>query len=322
MSQSQTMPNFGGRPETQKNEDGSISFRVKSSQGSISMTQHQVFPGISLTYNDIHIPRNTCYLGEAHRNVIEIDHCRDGRLECCTSESSFYLAPGDLALHQLGSGAREDIFPTGHYHGITIQIDLDNSPECMACFLDDVDVEPTAIAKKFKLEENFFFAWRQLPSIEHIFSELYAVPLSIKKGYFKVKILELLLFLSGLEPDDTLLEQRKFSETQFILAKNVCSYLTEHINQRIPVQELSMQFGVPVSQINTSFKNVYGITIPNYMRGQRMQVAAKLLRQTDRTVLDIAGELGYENGSKFAKAFCSVMGVTPTQYRNSLYHKK
>ena len=35
----------------------------------------------------------------------------------------------------------------------------------------------------------------------------------------------------------------------------------------------------------------------------------------DRTVLDIAGQFGYDNGSKFAKAFRDVIGVRPAAYR-------
>ena len=42
-----------------------------------------------------------------------------------------------------------------------------------------------------------------------------------------------------------------------------------------------------------------------------------LLRQTDRTVLDIAGQFGYDNGSKFAKAFRDTVGMSPTEYRNA-----
>lgn len=47
-----------------------------------------------------------------------------------------------------------------------------------------------------------------------------------------------------------------------------------------------------------------------------MQVAALLLRQTECTVLEIAGKCGYDNGSKFAGAFKNVIGMTPNEYRN------
>ena len=52
-----------------------------------------------------------------------------------------------------------------------------------------------------------------------------------------------------------------------------------------------------------------------FLRAQKMHGAARLLRTGDRTVLDIAGQFGYDNASKFAKAFHSVIGVSPSAYR-------
>ena len=53
--------------------------------------------------------------------------------------------------------------------------------------LDEVDMEPAGLVEKFRLEEHHDIALRQLPDIEHIFSELYTVPESIRKGCHKVK---------------------------------------------------------------------------------------------------------------------------------------
>ena len=304
--------------EQYSQEDGSRRFHAASEEGEMEMTRYQVFPGISLIYNDVHMARNLFDVSFEKGNMFEIDHCREGRMECQVGKEYFYLAQGDISIHRLGEMVREEVFPTNHYHGITIQVDLEKCPKCLGCFLDDVDVEPAAIAEKFRLDENLYFALRQLPSIEHIFSELYSVPKTVKKGYLKVKVLELFLFLSGLEPEKERMEQRRFSEKQVKLAKRVNDFLMEHLEEHITVTQLSDQFGVSASTIKNSFSGVYGTSIHTYMRGQRMQAAAKLLKETDRTVLDIAGEFGYENGSKFADAFRSVMGVTPTRYRSGI----
>lgn len=275
-----------------------------------------VFPGISLQYHDLHVPHLVSHSEQTER-ILEIDHCRDGGMECRALGYTAYLTPGDLSLHW--HGIQEQRFPTGHYHGITIQIDLDHTPQCLTCLLEDVDVMPALLAEKFHLKEQFFFVLRQFPAMDHLFAALYAPPPTVRKGYCKVKLLELLLFLTALPPEEQ--PVRRFSQTQSILADNIHSYLLEHIDQHLPVQELAKQFHVSVSQINTVFHNVYGMSIAHYIRAQRMQIAAQFLRRTDRTVLDIAGQVGYENGSKFAKAFRTVMGVSPAQYRSGLCRK-
>ena len=52
-----------------------------------------------------------------------------------------------------------------------------------------------------------------------------------------------------------------------------------------------------------------------FLRAQKMHAAARLLRESNRTVLDIANQFGYDNASKFAKAFRAVIGVPPNSYR-------
>ena len=47
-------------------------------------------------------------------------------------------------------------------------------------------------------------------SIEHIFSELYSIKENRKPGYLKIKVLELLLFLSDLKGEDA------FNEMEYL----------------------------------------------------------------------------------------------------------
>ena len=78
---------------------------------------------------------------------------------------------------------------------------------------------------------------------------------------------------------------------------------------------LAARFGVSPSHLAASFRGVYGMTPAAFLRAGKMRGAAQLLRSTDRTVLDIAGQFGYDNASKFAKAFRNVIGVSPNAYR-------
>jgi AraC family transcriptional regulator len=46
-----------------------------------------------------------------------------------------------------------------------------------------------------------------------------------------------------------------------------------------------------------------------------MAEARRLLRETDRSMIDIGLEVGYGSVSHFASAFRREMGLTPTEYR-------
>ncbi len=274
------------------------------------LTVYPVFPGIELIYNDIHSDLRS-QLQNAGGGFFEINHCREGRMEVQSGSESFFLAPGDLSVSRLDTGMTVIHYPTGHYHGITVRIDTARSPDCLSCFMQDVNVRISTLAEKFCTDSPWFAA-RSSASIEHVFSELYHVPPEIRRGYFKVKILELLLFLSALPVE---VNRPSYSRAQVGLAQDISHYLLENTEERITVTDLSRRFGASPTMINTSFRGVFGMTPAAFLRAQKMHAAAGLLRQSDRTVLDIANQFGYDNASKFAKAFRDVIGVPPNSYR-------
>ena len=276
----------------------------------VVMTAYPVFPGIELIYNDVHA--ESCRMQrEGGGELVEIHHCREGRIEYRSGEESCFLAPGDLAVTRKDASWGPASFPTGHYHGITVTIDPAQAPACLSCIMQDVDVRIGELIEKF-CGRTAWFSARSSARIEHVFSELYNVPIEIRKGYFKVKILELLLFLSALPCTQT---QQSFTPSQVRLARTVGEYLLANTEGKLTVSELARRFSVSPSMINTSFRGVYGMSPAAFLRAQKMHAAADLLRTTERTVLDIAGQFGYDNGSKFAKAFRDVIGVPPNSYR-------
>lgn len=284
----------------------------------VSMTSYEVFPGITVIYNDIRAER---FSGRHYESgsVFEINHCRRGRIEYELAgdggDEFRYLAQGDLSI-SCGADFREDAyFPLRYYQGITVLIDTGQAPGCLSCFLDDVEVHPKLLMKKFD-NSGRGYVTRSNESIEHIFSELYSVPERIKKGYLKVKILELLLFLSAMEPEKTE-ETKMVSAAHAGLAKEVCRYLTDRMDQKITLDMLAAAFHVSATLIKTCFRDVYGVSVYSYIRTQKMEKAAVMLRETDLQVTEIAGELGYDNSSKFAKAFKDVKGVAPGRYRKN-----
>lgn len=110
----------------------------------------------------------------------------------------------------------------------------------------------------------------------------------------------------------------KASASQAELAQRVESYLKDHMQRHITTEQIAEHFGVSTTHVKTSFAKTFGISVQAYARRQKMDAAAELLEHTHRTVLDIAGQFGYANGSKFAAAFRRVKGVSPKEYRSGM----
>lgn len=283
--------------------------------GSYIVVSYDVFPGIELIYNDISLYEHDIQ-PEEDKTLLEIHHCRSGRMECRIGTDFFYLAPGDLSISLSDGAISHSSFPTGSYEGVTIRINGRDAPRCLSCLLADVNVRPDALREKFCAHGQCFVA-RSSAAVEHIFSELYSVPASIRKGYFKVKILELLLFLSAMELDSSALSERRISNTQVELAKSIGAYLSANMDRRITLEELSRTFHMSQTALKSCFRAVYGESVYSYIRTQKMQCAAADLRRSEMSIMEIAGRYGYDNGSKFAKAFRDTVGMSPTEYRNT-----
>lgn len=286
--------------------------RLNACGGEAVETRYSVFPGMELIYRDIHAHacrKQRDWSGER----LEIHHCLEGRVEYRQGQRYYYLSPGDLVVARSSSLPPTSRFPTGHYHGIVAVIDPEAAPACLSRILQDVEVRPAELIERL-CPGGAVFSARSSPRVKHVFSELYAVPEDIRKGYLKVKLLELLLFLSTLSPESAR-TTRGCTATQVVLAEQVRGQLLSQPDQTLTLSSLAQRFGVSAAQIKTSFTRVYGMSPAAYVRAQRMHGAAELLRQTDRTVLDIAGQFGYDNASKFAKAFRDVIGVSPREYR-------
>lgn len=287
--------------------------KLRNGQGDAVITSYQVFPGIELDFYSVHT--DSFFLGSEEKgDFMEICHCREGRMEQEREQGSVYIMPGDLSVLTRGQRLDRYSFPLCHYHGISICIDMDAAPECLSCFLEDVNVRPKELAKRLCGKEGCFIV-RSQDYIEHIFSELYSVPESCKKGYFKVKILELLLVLGSIDPAENRVSSQSLSKMQADLAREAAAYLAGNLDGKVTVTELTERFHVSQTHLQNAFKGVYGVPVSSYIRILKMQSAALRLIHTDTAVLDIAAEFGYSNAGKFASAFHRIMGETPGEYR-------
>lgn len=290
-------------------------FQIKNNTGEGIMTMYQVFPGVSISYNDYHMESFDSTF-HTSRNLFCIDHCREGRLEYETAEGAFsYVEAGDLKLDRRVTHQGHFEFPLVHYHGLMITFDMDQVGETLKEELKDFPVDIKALQKKY-CKENQPKVIHNAPAIEHIFKELYMVPSKIRIPYFKIKIFELLLYLDVFELPNEMEENPYFYKTQVEKIKSMQKMMTENLEKNYTQEALSKQFDIPLTPMKLCFKNVYGSPIHTYMRIYRMNYAAVLLKkESNLSVTDIAGRVGYDSPGKFSTVFKTIIGKSPLEYR-------
>lgn len=183
----------------QKDNDGYCTvYKMDCTDGLGLMTVYQVYPGVQVIYNDFETA--SCeWDGNLDKNILEINHCREGREGCrLLSGSCLYLGEGDMSIHAMDNCSPEMTFPLKHYRGISVVINLNTVAENPPEILFESGIDILSFKEKFCADGNCFIM-RAKNEIEHIFSELYSVPDFLQKSYFKLKVQELLLFLSVID---------------------------------------------------------------------------------------------------------------------------
>ena len=92
-------------------------------------------------------------------------------------------------------------------------------------------------------------------------------------------------------------------------------YIHQHAHEPIRTGQLAQALGVSREYLSRTFKAVEGISLCAYIRDNRIKTAKKLLRHSERSILDISRYLGFSSQSHFTESFKAETGTTPQEYR-------
>ncbi len=130
--------------------------------------------------------------------------------------------------------------------------------------------------------------------------------------------------------DDALIEQMIRDYCAYVRRYSLKGYsptvqkVINHINLNVAephtLKSLAALCHISPSYLSALFKQETGTTLIDYINTQRVKRAAHMLASTNRSVADIAEEMGMLDVNYFAKIFKRTFGITPTRYRRE--HRK
>jgi AraC-like DNA-binding protein len=87
--------------------------------------------------------------------------------------------------------------------------------------------------------------------------------------------------------------------------------------EHLDVDDMARAAGLSRAHFSREFRAAFGESPHNYLLTRRMERAAALLRNTDRSVADICFSVGLQSVGSFTASFKRTYGMTPTAYRAS-----
>lgn len=93
----------------------------------------------------------------------------------------------------------------------------------------------------------------------------------------------------------------------------VKKFVEEHLKQEFTLNELADHAGYSAFHFAREFKNTLGLSVMEYVRGQRVHAAAKDIAE-GKNICDAAMDYCFDTHAGFTKAFTAVYGCTPKDY--------
>lgn len=97
-------------------------------------------------------------------------------------------------------------------------------------------------------------------------------------------------------------------------------HVRDHLAEAIGPRELARAAGLSRSRLHALFRVGLGTTPMRYLREQRLEAAARLLRETRCPIAEVAQAAGFSDQSALTRHFHHHFGVTPTGYRRDRQH--
>lgn len=284
-------------------------------EGQGIVTSFALFAGIQLCFLEF----NTDEVLRAQTfnpDIVQITYCRNGRYECEFADHTVtYLPSGHFSVAKTAQLPISFSFPLGHYSGVSLVIDRQAVDETTRQVMQVIPIGLDQLGRMLEIDSRWYVAALS-PAFEQLFSALYAEKASASLAYYRIKALELLYYTDQLTKQSGY-TPCYFDKQKIEATKAIRDYLVSHLDENVSLASMAKAAHLSLSSFYQVFSNIYGETPYAYLKKYKMNLAAQWLVEKEMRVGDIALELGYSNASKFSKAFHSVYGILPKDYRKN-----
>lgn len=125
------------------------------------------------------------------------------------------------------------------------------------------------------------------------------------------------VFKYHLDEGDSVTASRSASQRYIDFSVN---YIKTHYSGDVSVSKLTELLGISQPYLYRIYMDEFGKSPKTYITEYRINQAKKLLSETELSIAETALAVGYSDSFAFSKAFSSILGISPSEYRQ--LHKK
>lgn len=279
-------------------------------------TQYEIFDGIWIVYHDLILQIPELFPLE-EKGVIRMNYCISGRCELHYKNNTvFYVGSGDFVAAFLDDQQYKHDFSLGNYKGISIVTTEKKLDNFLNTIFSNTQITSNMFLHKIKQYGKYMLLTND-SKVQSILNEIITPNLKYWKEKARIKFAELILLLINYDIEADESKGIYFDKYLTTKVKQIKKEVTENIDAYITIKEISKKYNICCRAFSNCFKVIYGKTYYAFIKEFRIKKAAGLLRTTNSSIGEIAINVGYQNASKFSKAFSDIMGVTPICFRKN-----
>jgi len=110
-------------------------------------------------------------------------------------------------------------------------------------------------------------------------------------------------------------EGQRRSMQPISMINSTVDFIRDHHHERITVEDLAARAGLSPRQLHRKFREVFGLSVQEFLVKTRIRAASDSLLRGDATIAQIAADFGFCDQSAFTQLFRKHLGLTPRQFR-------
>lgn len=150
---------------------------------------------------------------------------------------------------------------------------------------------------------------------EQLMNEMLYIVHHAKESPFHL-IGHLYLFLDYLTQSAKSTKLVQSSKMSDYYIKEAINYIEQNFQNNITIEDIAAVCGINRSYFGKIFRNSIGRSPQEFLINYRMVKATELLKLTSLSIAEIGSAVGYENQLHFSRAFKTIYGISPREWRN------
>ncbi|MEP6597355.1 MAG: AraC family transcriptional regulator [Ginsengibacter sp.] len=190
-------------------------------------------------------------------------------------------------------------------------------------FTENANEDLKRFSEKILSGENVMFSenWGTIDlSIQHVIQQIIQSKYSegLQQLFLLSKSIELLVLSTEAyitaKANSNIFIKNNSDKEKIIAARDI---INDQLQTPPNLSDLSKMIGLNEYKLKHGFKEIFKTTVFNYLTEQRLNLALSYLHNTQKSVAEIAFEMGYSTPQHFNNSFRKKFGITPNSVRKN-----